>query len=86
MSRHMDNPEQLIDAYVDGVLNEQDRAAFENAMRKRPELAAEVELQAAINTSMKRMFDPGDGGKGGVVDGRRAGRSRSAVALRPARA
>lgn len=74
MSRYMDNPEQLIDAYVDGVLNEEDRAAFEDAMRQRPELAAEVELQAAIDTSMKRMFDPGDAGKGEEMQGHLAGR------------
>lgn len=68
MSKQMDNPERLIDAYVDGVLDEQDRTAFEEAMNQRPELAAEVELQGAIDASLARVFDPGQYGKSEAVD------------------
>lgn len=47
-----------LEAYIDGVLNTADRAAFEARLKSDPALRAEVELQTSIDASLSRLFKP----------------------------
>jgi hypothetical protein len=49
-------PSNLIDRYLDGLLSEAERSAFEQRLAIEPELRAQVELQARINGSLSRSF------------------------------
>jgi hypothetical protein len=49
-------PSNLIDRYLDGLLSEPERAAFEQRLGAEPELRAQVELQSRINDSLSRSF------------------------------
>lgn len=50
------DPRQMLDAYLDGMLEAADAAAFEKALADDPALRAEVEAQRSIDTSLSRLF------------------------------
>lgn len=47
-----------IEQYLDGRLSQADRQAFERQLEREPGLRAEIELQQAIDTSLRRSFEP----------------------------
>lgn len=47
-----------IDAYLDGLMSPEERAAFEASMRADPALAAEVALQSRIDASIRAQLGP----------------------------
>jgi hypothetical protein len=51
-------PEDLLDAYVDGLLDDDERVAFENELHRRPALRDEVERQERIDGSLREAFSP----------------------------
>ena len=58
-SRDMiEQPGQLIDAYLDDLLDETQRAAFERRLESDARLRAEVERQRRIDGSLGRLFAP----------------------------
>jgi hypothetical protein len=59
----VEQPGQLIDAYLDDLLDETERAAFERRLESDARLRAEVEGQRRIDGALGRLFAPplGDG-------------------------
>lgn len=55
MSSH---PNDRLDAYLDGLMPTEERAAFEREIAANPTLRAQVEIQQQINGSLRRMFTP----------------------------
>ena len=51
-------PEQLLDAYLDGRLLEADRTAFERKLGSDAQLRGQVELQRGIDAALGRLFTP----------------------------
>jgi hypothetical protein len=49
-------PPELLDAYLDGMLDADALAAFERAIAADPVLRAEVDAQRSINASLSRLF------------------------------
>jgi hypothetical protein len=49
-------PSNLIDRYLDGLLSGPERAEFERRLESEPELRAGLELQTQINASLSRSF------------------------------
>lgn len=45
-----------LEAYLDGVMDDSDRAAFEAEIKRDPRLAAEVALQKRLDASLERQF------------------------------
>jgi len=54
------NPSDAVDRYLDGLMEEADRKAFERSLEHDDELRAQVELQARLDTSLNRRFAPRD--------------------------
>jgi hypothetical protein len=57
MSDHPREPEAMIDAYLDGQLDADERRRFEAALDDRPELRREVEHQRRIDAAITRAMD-----------------------------
>jgi hypothetical protein len=51
-------PEDLLDAYVDGLLDDDERIAFEHELHRRPALRDDVARQERIDASLRRVFLP----------------------------
>ena len=49
-------PSNLIDLYLDGLLSEADRTAFEQRLEAEPNLRAAVQMQQRLNDSLSRSF------------------------------
>ena len=45
-----------LEAYLDGVMAEDDRVLFESELKQNPQLAAEVKLQARLDSALTRAF------------------------------
>lgn len=57
MTEFNDPPiDDRLEAYLDGVMDEAERAAFEAEINRDPRLAAEVALQAKLDASLDRQF------------------------------
>jgi hypothetical protein len=57
MSEFNDPPiDERLEAYLDGVMDESERAAFEAEIERDPRLAAEVALQARLDAALERQF------------------------------
>jgi hypothetical protein len=50
------NRDELLEAYLDGLLNDADRAAFEASLRDDPVRQRQVELQMEIDGALDRLF------------------------------
>lgn len=50
------DPRELLDAYLDGMLEGDELARFESALQADAELRAEVDAQRSINASLSRLF------------------------------
>lgn len=53
-----DNLNELLDAYLDQQLTEEERIQFEKSARDQPKVAEQIELQEEIDASLKRMCAP----------------------------
>lgn len=57
MTEFNDPPiDERLEAYLDGVMDKAERAAFELEIERNPKLAAEVALQARLDAAMERQF------------------------------
>lgn len=62
-------PDDRLDAYLDGLLDDGERLAFERALAHRPGLARQVEMQRAIDAALERALPvPGADALRGVAD------------------
>lgn len=48
--------EAEVDAYLDGLMQPEEKEAFEARLRAHPEVRRELQLQAEVDTSLKRLF------------------------------
>ncbi len=48
----------VLDAYLDGLLDDSRRSAFEERIRRDPQLRREIETQHAIDAALSRLFVP----------------------------
>jgi hypothetical protein len=53
---HQPNRDELLEAYLDGLLNDADRAAFEASLRDDPVRRRQVELQMEIDGALDRLY------------------------------
>jgi anti-sigma-K factor RskA len=53
---HPPNRDELLEAYLDGLLNDADRAAFEASLRDDPARRQQVELQMEIDGALDRLY------------------------------
>lgn len=58
--KQRDKLHRVINAYLDGRLDEAQTAEFHRLLERNPEARAEMELQARIDESLKRLFTPPD--------------------------
>ncbi len=54
------DPQEMLDAYLDGILEGQDLALFEHALDQNPSLKAAVDAQQSIDDSLSRLFHPAE--------------------------
>ena len=50
--------DKQIDAYLDGLLDPSQHAAFQQQLAVHPEIAQEIQLQQQIDASLQRQFPP----------------------------
>jgi anti-sigma factor RsiW len=56
MAESNPKPDELLEAYLDGLLDAAQRQAFAEALRTDPQLRRQVELQARIDGALERLF------------------------------
>ena len=52
------NHEHLIEAYVDGLLEDAERESVERRIREDADFRAEIELQRSIDNALRRIYVP----------------------------
>jgi hypothetical protein len=57
---HNDGSQELLERYLDGLLSESERAAFEARAKNEPELRSQIELQGELRSGLFRLYrEPG---------------------------
>ncbi|MBI4717543.1 MAG: hypothetical protein HY763_07045 [Planctomycetes bacterium] len=78
-----ERPEHSLEAYLDGLLADSERAEFDRRVRSDPALRAEAECQARIDEALKRLYTPSAAGAPALASLRAASTNgRAATTLR----